>query len=722
MPDREKVTQEPGRRILQNHLANEESRYLREHAHNPVDWYPWGNEAFDLAEKSDRPVFLSIGYMSCHWCHVMAKESYEDVEVARLLNNAFVCIKVDREERPDIDRLYMAACQCMTGTGGWPLHIVMTPGKKPFFAGTYIPKETRSGMVGLLDLIPRIIALWNERRDELLDEAGNVIASLQRTVVQTTGTELGLHTLDSGFRAFKQSFDRIRGGFGAAPKFPMLHQIMFLLRYWHRTANSLAMDMARGTLDSMARGGIRDHLGGGFHRYSTDPEWQVPHFEKMLYDQALAVMAYSEAYQVTGNEVYSKTARECAEFVIREMTSTGGGFFSSIDADSEGEEGKFYLWTTAKIREVLAPSEADLFFQVYQLTPVTNNPSMESGPEDITGVLSMTASPEEIASKLNIPVVDIRQSIEDSIKALRDARDLRIHPVLDDKILTDWNGLMIAALSKASSTLGEPRYLIDAKKAADFVILKMWSPERGLLHRSGKDRTGIPALADDYASIIWGLTELYFASFESKYLVAAIEMAANLHEYFWDRLEGGYFTVRAEADDIIISQKEAYDGALPSPNAMMMYNCERLALITGNQEYEQIASAIARQFSREITGCPSAFSFFLIALDLARGPATRVVISGKHRSPDTRAMMDAVRSAFLPSVVVLYRQGDETEPDILKVAPDTRSLCMIDDKSTAYVCIGRTCSLPITNTKELREKLGVSQFRSRKDQVSDKGQ
>ena len=507
MADGENQVQGPENKERSNHLAGEESLYLLEHAHNPVDWYPWNEEAFDRAIQSDRPVFLSIGYMSCHWCHVMAKESFEDAEVARLMNEAFVCIKVDREERPDIDRIYMAACQVMTGTGGWPLHIIMTPEKKPFFAATYIPRETRSGMVGMLDLVPRISVLWDQHRDELDREAGKIVSSLQRPDISKGETELGLHTLDSGFRALTQSFDRTHGGFGSAPKFPTLHQIMFLLRYWHRTGDRLAFAMAAQTLDSMAAGGIQDHIGGGFHRYSTDQAWSVPHFEKMLYDQALAVMAYTEMYQVTGEKRYAKTARDCAEFVLRELTEAGGGFYSSVDADSEGEEGKFYLWTETEIKEVLGPSDAATFLQVFRIVPVAYHGREDPGKKNLAGVLRMATRPEEIAGKLKIPVDDLWSSIDRGKFALYLRREHRTRPITDDKVLTDWNGLMIAALSKASSALDEPRYLDAARSAADFIVSHMWSREGGLLHRSRGNRVGIPALADDYASMIWGLTE-----------------------------------------------------------------------------------------------------------------------------------------------------------------------------------------------------------------------
>lgn len=709
MPDRENQVQGSENQRKSNHLSGEESMYLLEHAHNPVDWYPWSEEAFDRAVQSDRPVFLSIGYMSCHWCHVMAKESFEDAEVARLMNEAFVCIKVDREERPDIDRIYMAACQVMTGTGGWPLHIIMTPGKKPFFAATYIPRETRSGMVGMLDLVPRIKLLWDQHRDELDREAGKVVSSLQRPGISEGGTELGLHTLDSGFRALTQLFDRTHGGFGSAPKFPTLHQIMFLLRYWHRSGDRLALAMSAQTLDSMAAGGIQDHVGGGFHRYSTDPAWSVPHFEKMLYDQALASMAYTEMYLVTGHERYARITRECIEFVLRELTEAGGGFFSSVDADSEGEEGKFYLWTKAEIYEVLGPSDAAMFLQVFRIVPVANSGREDPGKKNLAGVLMMAAKPEVIAGKLMIPADDLKASIDLSRKALYLRREHRTRPITDDKVLADWNGLMIAALSKASSALDEPRYLAAARSAADFIISYMWSRENGLFHRSRENRVGIRALADDYASMTWGLTELYFASFESRYLAVAIGMAAYLHEHFWDRLNGGYFTAAAGADDVIVSQKEVYDGAIPSPNAMMMFNCERLALITGDQGYERTASAIARQFSQEMRGCPQAFSFSLIALDLGLGPSTRVAIAGKRESPDTQAMMQDVRSAFLPSVVTLFHQDDEEDTDIGKIAPDIRSLHMIDGRSTAYACTGRTCGMPILEPGELRRKLGVKE-------------
>ena len=490
---------------MSNHLVNEASPYLRQHVDNPVDWYPWGQDAFDKAQREDKPIFLSIGYSTCHWCHVMAHESFEHPEVARLMNETFVPIKVDREERPDIDNVYMRACQVMTGGGGWPLTIIMTPDKKPFFAATYIPRESRFGLEGMMELIPHIREIWATRRGEALSLSDRITAELQRTSQSTAGEELNEATLKLCYEQLAGCFDSEHGGFGCAPKFPTAHNLLFLLRYWKRTGSRTAMDMVEQTLHSMRRGGIYDHVGFGFHRYSTDSQWLVPHFEKMLYDQAMLAMAYIEAYQVTRKEGYGRTAREILTYVLRDMTSPDGGFFSAEDADSEGEEGKFYLWTQEQVRQALGNEEADFLSHMFDIREDGNYLEEASSEKSGANILHLRKPLEEIASDLCVSEQDLQGHLGALRQRLFAYREKRVHPMKDDKILTDWNGLMIAALAKGAQALDEPRYGEAACRAADFILGNMRKTNGRLWHRHRGGRTGVEANLDDYAFLVWGL-------------------------------------------------------------------------------------------------------------------------------------------------------------------------------------------------------------------------
>ena len=690
-----------------NHLADEKSPYLLQHADNPVDWYPWGEEAFEKARKEDKPIFLSIGYSTCHWCHVMEHESFEDSVVAALMNDAFIAIKVDREERPDIDNVYMSVCQMMTGSGGWPLTIIMTPDKKPFFAGTYIPKQSRYGRIGMMELIPRIKQAWISQRGELLNSADKVIDQLERSTDYAPGGELGESTLHSAYRQFEQSFDKRNAGFGNSPKFPTPHNFLFLLRYWKRTGKPEALEMVEKTLQAMRRGGIYDHAGFGFHRYSTDARWLVPHFEKMLYDQAMLGMAYTEAYQATGKKEYEKTAREIFTYVLRDMTDPGGGFYSAEDADSEGEEGKFYFWSVEEIGEILNDEEAKLIIKLYNVQQGGNFKDQASGRKTGESILHLTGTWAEEASRLKISETVLRTKAESALKRLFDVREKRIHPYKDDKILTDWNGLLIAAFAKASRAFDEPEYARAAGRSVEFILENLRQEDGRLLHRFRDGQAAIAGNLEDYAFLIWGLIELYQATFDIRHLQTALQLNNDLTNHFWDHENGGFYFTPDDGEELLVRQKEIYDGAIPSGNSVAAYNGIRLSRMTGNSSYEEIASRINRLFSGNVGRSPSAFTLLLTALDFGVGPSYEVVIVGNEKSPETKEMILALFGSFLPNKVVILRPVDESMSGIADIAPFVRNQTTIDGRTTAYVCRNYTCNLPTTNIQQMLEQLKV---------------
>jgi uncharacterized protein YyaL (SSP411 family) len=701
-------TPEPKTMKKPNRLIHEKSPYLLQHAYNPVDWYPWGEEAFEKARKENKPIFLSIGYSTCHWCHVMEKESFEDDHVARLMNDAFVSIKVDREERPDIDSIYMMVCQMISRGGcGWPLNIVMTPDKKPFFAATYIPKEDRFGRAGMLTLVPRIKGVWTKQHNEVLDSANQITSALQQGVKESHGEELDKSTLKTAFDQLAQGFDEHHGGFGNAPKFPTPHNFSFLLRYWNRSGNKEALEMVEKTLQAMRQGGIYDHIGFGFHRYSTDAEWFLPHFEKMLYDQAMIAMAYIEAYQATGKEEYKKTAREIFTYVMRDMTSQGGGFYSAEDADSEGEEGRFYLWTEGEIRQILDKDEADLFIKVFNVEKGGNFREEATGKGTGGNILYLKKSPHEIASQLKIPEGEIESRIETARQKLFDVRERRVHPHKDDKILTDWNGLMIAALSKGAQAFNEPSYTEAAGRAADFLLKNTRKPDGRLLHRYRDGQADIGGNVDDYAFLIWGLIELYESTFDANYLQTAINLNSDLIKHFWDDKGGGFYFTPDDGESLIVRQKEIYDGAIPSGNSVAMLNLLRLGRMTGNPDFEEKAATIGRAFSNRVKQFPGAFTQLMVALDFAIGPSYEVVIVGNSQSEDTKAMLNTLGRQFVPNKVVLLRPTEKESPDVIRIAEFTKNQSSLGGKATAYVCLNYVCKLPTTDISKMLELLGV---------------
>jgi len=686
-----------------NRLIHEKSPYLLQHAYNPVNWYPWGEEAFEKARKENKPVFLSIGYSTCHWCHVMEKESFEDPEVARVLNETFVCIKVDREERPDIDSTYMTVCQMLTGSGGWPLTIVMTPEKKPFFAGTYFPKTGRFGRVGVVELAQKIQELWKTRHSDILTQADRITDFLRESAGNKAGGDLGQSELQSAYHQLAERFESRYGGFGNAPKFPTPHNLLFLLRYWKRTGNGQALTMVEKTLQAMRQGGIYDHVGFGFHRYSTDAQWLVPHFEKMLYDQAMLALAYIEAYQATHREEYAKTAREIFTYVLRDMTSPKGGFYSAEDADSEGEEGKFYLWTEDEIRQFLG-KEADLVIRVYNVAREGNFVEAMAGHKTGSNILHLTRPLAAIAGDLKMTEKALGERLEAAREKLFAVRETRIHPHKDDKILTDWNGLMIAALAKGAQVLDEPRYRETAERAAGFILNRLRAPKGRLLHRYRDGEAGIPAHVDDYAFLIWGLIELYEATFQVSYLQAALDLNRDLLTHFWDDKKGGFYLTADDGEKLLVRQKEVYDGAVPSGNSVALWNLLRLGRITGDADLEEKAARIGRAFAGSVQQMPSAYTQLMVALDFAVGPSHEVVIAGSLEAEDTKAMLKALRRHYFPNKVVLFRPEEEM-PEIAQLAEFTRSQVSLNGRATAYVCQSYRCERPTTDTKTMLEML-----------------
>jgi hypothetical protein len=637
----------------------------------------------------------------------MEHESFEDPEVARLMNKAFVSIKVDREERPDLDHVYMTVCQMMTGAGGWPLNVILTPDRKPFFAGTYFPKESRFGRLGMMDLAPRIEELWSTQREEVLKSAGKIMLALRQVPDSTPGNVPGIEVLDSAYQQLAERFDPVLGGFSQAPKFPTPHNMLFLLRYWKRTGNTKALDMVEKTLQAMRSGGIYDHVGFGFHRYSTDSEWLVPHFEKMLYDQAMLAMTYTEAYQATGKSEYAGTAREIFAYVLRDMTAPNGGFYSAEDADSEGVEGKFYVWNIEEIGRVLDPNEADLVKRVFNAKPSGNFSEEATGRLTGSNILHLKRPLSTVASELNISREELERRLEEARKKLFDAREKRIHPHKDDKILTDWNGLMIAALSKGAQALDRPEYADAAKEAADFILRTMRDSSGRLLHRFRDDEAALAAHVDDYSFLIWGLLELYEAGFDVRYLENALKLNEEFMAHFWDAQAGAFFFTADDAEELLVRKKEVYDGATPSGNSVAALNLMRLGRMTANADLEHRAELVARAFSGSIRQFPSAYTQMLVALEFALGPSYEVVIAGRSGADDTRLMLKELRRAFVPGKVVLLRPMDEDRPAISTIASYTAKQVSLDSKATAYVCANYQCELPTTEPNKMLELLGM---------------
>mgnify|MGYP005843333689 FL=1 len=684
-----------------NKLINEKSPYLLQHAYNPVEWFPWCDEAFEKAKKEDKPIFLSIGYSTCHWCHVMEKESFEDEEVAKLMNETFVSIKVDREERPDIDGIYMTVCQMITGNGGWPLTIIMTPEKKPFFAGTYFPKQDRFGRIGMLGLIPKLNDIWKNRRQEVLNSADEITNSINKISIKKSDEEIDKNILNKAFEEFSRRFDKQFGGFGNAPKFPTPHNLLFLLRYFRKTKNSSALEMVEKTLTEMRKGGIYDHIGFGFARYSTDKYWLVPHFEKMLYDNALLLMAFTEAFQITEKFIYRKTAEEIIEYILRDMTNPEGGFYSAEDADSEGEEGKFYLWTEVEVRQLLPKDEADFIINVFNLEPNGNWYDEARGIRTGNNILHLKKTIKELADDFSMNEEKFYEKLNSIRKKMFEWREKRIHPHKDDKILTDWNSLMISALVKASLVFDNKDFLAAALSADSFIKKYLFDGNK-LLHRFRDGNSGIDANLDDYAFYIQAQLDLFEATSDAKFLSTAIELDKYLYQNFWDENFGGYFFTSLQSEKLIARQKEIYDGAIPSGNSVQLLNLIRLNKITSNIAYDELVIKHVRAFAGEINRMPSVFAQFLCGLDSLFGQSLEIIITSKSKLLTDNTMKEISKRYFPDKVIIQLNENNSSElTKILNYLNDYK----MNDELTIYLCRNFVCEKPTNNVNEVIEKI-----------------
>jgi Highly conserved protein containing a thioredoxin domain len=686
-----------------NHLKDEKSPYLLQHRYNPVDWYPWGEKAFKKSKAENKPIFLSIGYSTCHWCHVMARESFQDPEIGQLINEIFVPVKVDREERPDIDSVYMMVCQMVTGSGGWPLTIIMTPDQKPFFAGTYFPKDTGPRGTGLKDLIRNVRDLWENKREDLLKSAEDLTQSLQQISQGPHGSpdklgELSVGILEQNYHLLQENFDQEYAGFGNNQKFPTPHHLLFLLRYWKHTHETEALSMVEKTLEAMGKGGIYDHVGFGFHRYTVDRQWIIPHFEKMLYDQALLVIAYTEAYQATGKIQYREKAEEVLEYLLRDMKSSEGGFYSAEDADSEGEEGKFYLWSKDEIMDLLGTEEGEIFSNVYSTTSEGN--FLDEATQLVRGknILHRTQSWDELSQKLGIPSEQLWWKVESARETLFKVRQSRVHPHKDDKILTDWNGLLIAALAQAGKVFGREDYLLAAVEAVNFIMTRLNQQGR-LLHRWRDNDAAVDGNLDDYAYFIWGLLELYQATFKVQYLQTALKSHHTMMEHFWDSDKGGFYFTPDDGQQVLVRQKEAYDTALPSGNSVMLMNLEKLHLLTGDPQFREVSQALENYFSPLIEQSPSAFTMFLSAMFLKLSPSFEITLLGETNKPDTNAILEALRTEYLPNTVLIFKVNDDKL--ITEIIPSVKDKTILNQAATAYVCGNGTCQAPVNTPEDL---------------------
>jgi len=675
-----------------NRLINEKSPYLKQHAYNPVDWYPWGEEAFEKAKKEDKPIFLSIGYSTCHWCHVMEKESFEDEEIAKILNENFVPIKVDREERPDIDSIYMNVCMMMTGHGGWPLTVFLTPEKKPFYAGTYFPKESSYTRIGLKDLLLKLSLMWKEDRETLLNRSEAVMKHLKEYISSKSEEELSESILEMAYQRFKDAFDPYYGGFGHKPKFPSPHNLLFLLRYYKKTGKENALAMVEHTLKNMRLGGIFDHVGFGFHRYSTDERWILPHFEKMLYDQAMLSMAYTETYQLTKDEFYKNVVEEILEYVKRDMTSEEGGFYSAEDADSEGEEGKFYIWSYDELKDTLK-EDFPVIEKVFSIEKEGNFREEATGKITGKNILYMKKSLDQLSKDLGISKNELTDILERSRKKLFKLREKRVHPLKDKKILTDWNGLMIAAFASAAQVFDREEYTLIAKKSADFILSKMKNERGFLLHRYKDGEAKYYGNLEDYSYMVWGLIELYYASFDIKYLKEAINMTNIMIKHFWDEKEGGFFMTPDFGEALIVRPKESYDGAIPSGNSVSAYNLLRLFKITGDNRYREYSIKTIRAFSEKIKSMPTAYSMMLIAFDFYITGGIDIVITGLKEK--AQKFLKEINKRYLPYKTVLLKENKE----LSEIAPYTEPLLVEPFSVNVYVCENFSCRMPV-NTVE----------------------
>jgi uncharacterized protein YyaL (SSP411 family) len=684
-----------------NRLSQEKSPYLLQHAHNPVDWRPWGAEAFEEARKQNKPIFLSIGYSTCHWCHVMERESFENDAIAAILNENFICIKVDREERPDVDRIYMTYVQATTGGGGWPMSVWLTPDLKPFVGGTYFPPDDRYGRPGFATALRRIAEAWSKDHDRIVTSSENVLEQLRQETqfAPASGLVVSRDTLESGYSVFRRTFDTRRGGFGSAPKFPRPVTHNFLLRYYARTENKEALDMVVATLHAMAKGGMNDQLGGGFHRYSVDANWFVPHFEKMLYDQAQLAVSYLEAFQLTGDRKLAESARHIFDYVLRDMLDPEGGFYSAEDADSvidpakpeEKGEGAFYVWTQAEIESALGQPAAKYFCRHFG---VEANGNVHEDPHgEFTGknILYQAHEDEEPAS------------IAASKIKLLALRSTRVRPHLDDKVLTAWNGLMISAFAKGGAILSEPRYTQAARRSADFILGRLYDPKTGvLLRRYRQQDAAIPGFLDDYAFFTQGLLDLYEADFHLPYLQAAIKLTEKQLELFEDKSGGGFFSTAVGDSSLVMRMKDDYDGAEPSGNSVTACNLLRLAQMTDRKDFRGATDRLLRAFAPRIGAQPVTAPQMLAAYEFSLSKPKQIVLVGREGLP---ALLHELNSRFLPHKIVLLVDGEPSRKALSAYLPVIETMTERDGKATAYVCENYACQLPTADPKKFAELL-----------------
>jgi uncharacterized protein YyaL (SSP411 family) len=693
--------------IFTNRLAQETSPYLRQHQHNPVDWHPWNAEALALARQLDRPIFLSIGYSACHWCHVMEHESFENEEIAKILNEHFVSVKVDREERPDLDQIYMAAVQLMNqGHGGWPMSVFLTPDLQPFSAGTYFPPDDRYGRPGFKRVLLTIAEWWKTKREELVEMSAEVTARIQGMgrLEASTGA-LNEALLQHALSNLSRSFDPMHGGFGAQPKFPHPMDLRVLLRVWRRFGGDESLHMVRHTLDRMAMGGIYDQLGGGFARYSTDARWLVPHFEKMLYDNALLTVCYLETYQATGAPFYREIVDETLGWVLRDMTSPEGPFYSTLDADSEGIEGKFYVWTPDEIEQILGKDEADLFCAVYGVEPEGNwNDEAGHGPPGPTNILHRVKTFEQIAKLNRVPETELRARIDKSRKILFEVRNRRVWPGRDEKALTSWNGLMIAALAQAGAVLENPRYVEAACRAADFILTRMRTKDGRLLRSySSGSEPKLNGYLEDYAFLADALVSLYEATFEPRWLESALQIVEVMIDQFWDAAEGGFFFTGRAHESLIARNKDPHDNAIPSGNSMAVTALLRLVKLTGRIDLQEKAEATMKLYRGLLAAQPTAAGQMLVALDFYLGPVQEFAVVGDPASEETRRVLRTIRGGFRPNCVVALKTPTtdaQTEELIPLLAGKTASGVV-----TTYICENFACQAPVVGVEALETAL-----------------
>lgn len=675
-----------------NHLSKEKSPYLLQHTSNPVDWYPWGEEAFSKAKAEGKPIFLSIGYSSCHWCHVMKRESFEDEETAKILNKNFVSIKLDREERPDIDEIYMKSVISLSGQGGWPLSVFLTTDLQPFFGGTYYPKEDRYGLPSFKNLLTKIIFLWKTKKDEVETSAKTAVSSLIEEFRQYEG-ELTDLPLDSAYASLNMQFDSLYGGFNRSPKFPTPSLLFFLLKYYSRTKKIKSLDMVTKTLTHMATGGIYDQLAGGFHRYSVDQYWKIPHFEKMLYDNALLPIVYLEAYQATKNSYFTKIAKQTLDWAIREMKSPQGGFYTSQDAESEGKEGTYYAWTKDEITKILNKKDTEIFSKHYGITE-------EGNFEKRKNILIMTKKPQQIAPELRISEDEVKKSLYRSKKILFKHRNNRIKPATDDKILTSWNGMMISALAKGYQILEDDQYLQAAEKSADFILNNLMNGKE-LLRRWREGEAAVDGLLEDYAFMVMGLIDLYESNFDISRLEMALKLNQVMIERFIDKDKGGFYTTKIGRTDIITRVKDAYDGATLSANGVAATNLAKISEFTSDEKMRSLANKTVLAFWDGLDSNPERYSQMLCTLDFLIGKPKEIVLAGK--TSDFNEMLKELRQTFIPNKIVAHSSIDQNRQT--KIIPMLEGKLPINNKATVYVCQNYSCKQPVNDVLSLKNLL-----------------